>query len=189
MCWGENGNTLGVNLLGLSLNSHWILSFYLFIFSNSHLFMKILCLLCPKLLVKHRVGLKLLSISHLKEKNMWQMCPVPLIHLSGTTSSANLLKAINNLNIVLPGGGSWEGGGWSVWMAEGLWPGSAAAGPELSPFAAGSALLQASGRDPASGCGSSPGLVSQWADASCPVAAVPSPPWLLPAPFQHSIYV
>lgn len=117
------------------------------------------------------------------------MCSVPPIHFNVTTSSTNLLKAINNINIVLPGGGSWEDGGWSVWVAGGLWPGSAAPGPERSPSAAGSALFLASGRDPASRCGSSPGLVSQRADPSSPVAPALSPPWLLPAPLQLLVYV
>ncbi len=117
------------------------------------------------------------------------MCPVPTIHFNVTTSPMNLLKAINNINIVFPGGGSWEDGGWSVWMAGGLWPGSAAPGPERSLSAARSALFLASGRDPASGCGSSPGLVSLQADPSSPVAPVLSPPWLLPAPFQLLVCV
>lgn len=189
VCWEENLNAWGVKLLVLPLNSHWILSIYLFIFSNSHLFIKILCLLCPRLLVKHKAGLKLFSIFRLEEKNMRQMCPVPPIHFGVTTRSTNLLKAINNLNIALPGGGSWEGGGCSVWTAKGVRPGSAAPGPPLSPSAAGSALLPASCRDLASGCGSSVGLVSQLADASCPAEAVLSPPWLLPALFQRLVYV
>lgn len=121
------------------------------------------------------------------------MCPVRIkmyhpIHFNVTTSSTNLLKAINNINIVLPGGGSWEDGGWGVWTAGGLWPGSAAPGPESSPSAAGSALLRASGKDPASGCESSPGLVGQQADPSAPVAPVLSLPWLLPAPLQLPVY-
>lgn len=117
------------------------------------------------------------------------MCPVPPYNTFVTTSTVNLLKAINNINMALPGGGSREDGGWRVWMAGGVWPGSAAPGPERSPSAAGSALLQASGRDPASGCGSPPGLVSQRADSSSLVAAGLSPPWLLPAPFQLPVYV
>lgn len=46
-----------------------------------------------------------------ERKKTRQMCPEPTIHFNVTTSSANLLKDIYNITVVLPGGGSCEGGG------------------------------------------------------------------------------
>lgn len=67
--------------------------------------MKIPCLLCPKLLIKHRVGPKLLPISYLKEKSIADVSKIFQYILNVTTSSMNLLKAIANISVTLPGGG------------------------------------------------------------------------------------
>lgn len=139
--------------------------------------MKIPCLSSPMLLIKHRNC----SRVPFGGKKTWQHI------LTRQQAPWNCWKLL--ITLTLPGGGSWEDGGWNVWMAGGPWPGSVAPGPEHLPSAAGSALLLASGRESASDCGSSLGLVSQRADSSSPAAPVPSPPWLLPAPLQLPVYV
>lgn len=150
-------------------NSHWILYVCLFIFSSSHLFMKIPCLLHPKLLIKHTEQFCILNVQG--------KGPADVSRTSRTFECDNNLLKPAHTNTNLQGGG--------VWAA---WPVSASPGPVLSPSAAGSALLLASGRDPLSGCGSSAGLVSQQADPSSPFVPVLRALWPLPAPPQLPVY-
>lgn len=138
---------------------------------------------------KTQSGAQTDSISPIREKKLWQMCPGLQYIIMRQRAPWTCWKLLIT----------------STWFSQvdrygkieaelckrprGPWPGSAAPRSERSPSAADSALTLASGRDPAHGRGSSPKLVSLQVDSSSPAGAALSPPWLLPAPLQLPVCV